>query len=196
MQHSQLADGNADTGGPVAGAAPHGEAEFDSEPELDFDEFYRAEYAQLARLAYTLCGVRSEAEEFAQEALTRTFANWSTVATLERPDAWSRRVLINDVIGRSRRNATDRRRRGLFVAKEFSPDDPLLSSTSEALWAEVRRLPRRQAQAVALVYGLDLAATEAAEVLGVEAATVRTHLHKARATLAAKLGPEWGGGKR
>lgn len=162
-------------------------------PKTAFEVLYHAEYPQLARLAYAMCGNRTEAEELAQEVLTRAFANWETVSRLDQPGAWCRRVLLNDVIGRSRRRSTDRRKRGLFAVPERSTDSADGSSEAELLWAEVRRLPQRQAQAVALVYGLDLSAADAGEVLGLDASSVRSHLHTARRTLSKRLGPEWRG---
>jgi RNA polymerase sigma-70 factor (ECF subfamily) len=52
----------------------------------------------------------------------------------------------------------------------------------------VRRLPRRQAQVIALTYLDELDAREIAHVRGCGEATVKTHLHRAKATLAARLG--------
>ena len=56
------------------------------------------------------------------------------------------------------------------------------------LWQEVRRLPRRQAQAIALVYLNGLARRDVAEVLGCSEETVKTHLDRARKTLSERLG--------
>lgn len=185
--------------GRVRGAVPSGRGRLRSVErslEAEFDEFYRREYPNLARLAYAMCGNGAESEEVAQEAMTRAFANWHRVRRLERADAWCRRVLLNEVIGRSRRVAVDRRRRFLVAPAEARPDHAVVSSTSEALWGEVRKLPRRQAQAVALFYGLDMPVGEIAGVLGLDEATVRGHLHSARRSLASRLGPEWRGGDR
>ena len=54
-------------------------------------------------------------------------------------------------------------------------------------WAAVRRLPRRQAQAIALTYLEGLTLQEIATVLDVSVPTVGTHLQRARRTLAAAL---------
>jgi RNA polymerase sigma-70 factor (ECF subfamily) len=55
------------------------------------------------------------------------------------------------------------------------------------VWAEVRRLPRRQAQVVALRYVLDLELREIADVLGCSVGAVKTHLNRARQTLALRV---------
>ena len=66
-------------------------------------------------------------------------------------------------------------------------ESPPSSSESEVLWAEVRRLSKRQAQAVALFYAADLPLAEIADVLGCSEGTVKSHLKRARSTLARKL---------
>jgi RNA polymerase sigma-70 factor (ECF subfamily) len=68
-------------------------------------------------------------------------------------------------------------------ADEVTVDDP-------TFWAAVRRLPRRQAQCVALHYLEDRSTAEVAAVLGISEATVRVHLHRARTDLASTLGEE------
>jgi RNA polymerase sigma factor (sigma-70 family) len=52
----------------------------------------------------------------------------------------------------------------------------------------VGRLPRRQAQVVALVALQELSTAEVAATLGCSQRTVQVHLQKARATLAQRLG--------
>jgi RNA polymerase sigma-70 factor (ECF subfamily) len=63
----------------------------------------------------------------------------------------------------------------------------------EAFWTEVRRLPRRQAQAIALQYVYDLGVAEIAQTLGVAEGTVKSHLFRGRAALARALGRPTGG---
>jgi len=52
----------------------------------------------------------------------------------------------------------------------------------------VRKLPDRQAQAVALYYLEDCSVAEIALALGCAEATVRVHLHRGRQTLGRALG--------
>ena len=56
------------------------------------------------------------------------------------------------------------------------------------MWDAVRRLPHRQAQAVALTYLEGLSVEEVGLVLGCSEGTVKTHLKRGRATLAKRLG--------
>jgi RNA polymerase sigma-70 factor (ECF subfamily) len=60
------------------------------------------------------------------------------------------------------------------------------------LWTEVRRLPRRQAQAIALYYVYGRSVAEVARILECSEGSVKTHLHRGRTTLAARLGTDVG----
>jgi len=65
-----------------------------------------------------------------------------------------------------------------------------LGAESAEFWREVRRLPRRQAQAVALFYLEETSVAEIAEVLGCAESTVKVHLHRGRQALAKRLHAE------
>lgn len=68
-----------------------------------------------------------------------------------------------------------------------APQGPEMPVETEAFWAQVRRLPARQAQTVTLFYLEDLSTAEIADVLGCAPATVRVHLTRGRRALAARL---------
>ena len=70
---------------------------------------------------------------------------------------------------------------GREVAPEESRDDALL-------WRAVDALPDKQRQATVLYYQDERTVEEVAEMMGLPANTVKTHLHRARAALAAALG--------
>ncbi len=60
----------------------------------------------------------------------------------------------------------------------------------ERVVAALRLLPERQREAVALRFYLDLPEVEIAAAMGVSAGSVKTHLHRALATLARHLGED------
>jgi RNA polymerase sigma factor (sigma-70 family) len=64
---------------------------------------------------------------------------------------------------------------------------PELSPLATEVWDEVRRLPRRQAQATVLHYVDQLSVEEIGEVLGVSPGAVKSHLHRARSNLGQTL---------
>ena len=62
-----------------------------------------------------------------------------------------------------------------------------LDEGDEAFWQAVRRLPPRQAQAVALYYLEDYSVREISEILDCSEGTVKTHLSRARDSVARHL---------
>ena len=69
---------------------------------------------------------------------------------------------------------------------------PDLPDEAERFWSNVRKLPKRQAQTLALHYLDDRPVAEIAEILECSASTVKVHLHKGRKSLASRLGIELG----
>ena len=65
-----------------------------------------------------------------------------------------------------------------------------LPQVEDEIWREVAALPKRQAQVIALMFVDDLTVSEIAAVLECEENTVRTHLRRARQSLATRLSLE------
>ncbi|MGH2813736.1 MAG: sigma factor, partial [Actinomycetota bacterium] len=55
--------------------------------ELEFREFFAAEYGRLRGLGFLLTSDWAQAEELAQDALVRTYRAWPRVCRHERPGA-------------------------------------------------------------------------------------------------------------
>jgi RNA polymerase sigma-70 factor (ECF subfamily) len=153
----------------------------------EFDQFYRREYAAVVALAFALCGRGGVAEDLAQEAFLRAYQRWSRVSGYDRPDAFVRRVVVNLAVSFARRRAAEGRALvGLAVGARSLVEG--LEPLDAAFWHEVRSLPRRQAQTVALFYLEDRSAEEIGEILHCSPSTVRVHLHRGRTTLERRLG--------
>ena len=151
-----------------------------------FEAFYRADYAAVVRLAFTLTGRRDLAEEIAQEGFLAAHRNWDKVASFEDPSGWVRRVVSNRSVSSGRRHVT-----GLRLVARLSrerPVEPDLSEEAGELWAAVRSLPKRQAQVLALTFLEDRPVAEIASILGCGEETVRTHLRRGRGAMAERLG--------
>lgn len=168
------------------GPVPNRAAETD-----DFATFFRADYPRVVGLLRALTGSATVAEDLAQETFAAAHARWARVRTLDRPDLWVRRVAVNRAIGVARRRASEQRALARLKALGAPPPaalDGLADVGDEPpVLAAVRALPRRQRQVVALVYLDDRSIDDAATALGMSASTVRTHLLRARAALAAAL---------
>lgn len=153
-----------------------------------FDALYTSDYAAVVRLAYVLTGHRALAEELAQDAFLEAHRRWERIGRYENPGGWVRRVVTNRCISSGRRAVTEAK---LIVRlSQERPRQPVLSDDAAELWDQVRALPRRQAQVVALAFVEDRSISEIAEILECGTETVRTHLRRARETLAKRLSPE------
>ena len=154
-------------------------------PPLEFEAFYRSQYPSVVRLAYSLCGSMPVAEELAQEAFVSAHRRWGRVVGFDRPDLWVRRVVINRSISFRRREASERRAFARIRLEEPPSREPALSD--EMVWRALRELSPRQAEVLALFYVEDQPMSAVAEILGLGPETVKTHLKRGRAALAAKL---------
>lgn len=152
---------------------------------LAFEVFYRSEYAAVVALIGVLTGRDGFAEDIAQEAFLRAHRDWHRIGRMESPEGWVRRVAINLARSRWRRlraEATARLRLGSSSPK-WHLDEP----RDEEFWDEVRRLPRRQAQAIALKYVDDLSVADIALIMDAAEGTVRALLHQGRERLERQL---------
>lgn len=147
-----------------------------------FEEFYRGEYTAVLTLARVLTGDRTQAEDTAQDAFAAALVSWDEIGN---PAGWVRRVLINEARSGWRKRYAERRALTRLENEVRVGGD--LPEETEDFWEEVRRLPRRQAQAVALFYLEDRPVAEIAEIMGCEESTARVHLMRGRRTLARRL---------
>jgi RNA polymerase sigma-70 factor (sigma-E family) len=146
-----------------------------------FDAAYPALFRRAYRTAYRLLGSRAEAEDVAQEALTRALMRWRRVEEYAEP--WVVRTATNlaiDVVRRGKRRAgevNDRTAGDLFV------DDRM------DLVRALMTLPRRQREVVVLRYLGDFSESDVASALGLGHGTVKSHASRGLATLRTALGP-------
>jgi RNA polymerase sigma factor (sigma-70 family) len=149
---------------------------------LEFGEFYGAEYRRIAKALFLLTGSGTDAEELAQEAMARTYERWARVRTMDNPVGYVYTVALN--LHRRRH-----RRRPPKLGPPPAPQDPeaMVQERSEVAQA-LAMLTIEQRQAVVLVEWLGFDASQAGRLLGVDAASVRGRLHRARESLRERLG--------
>jgi len=158
-----------------------------------FAAFYEREFRSVVGLAYALSGSAAGSEDLAQDAFIAAHKNWDKVSSYDKPEAWVRRVVSNMAVSRFRRGVTEAKaltKLGGFSAEVATLPD--LPDEAERFWSNVRKLPKRQAQTLALHYLEDRPVAEIAEILECSSSTVKVHLHKGRKSLAARLGMELG----
>ncbi|WP_329956407.1 SigE family RNA polymerase sigma factor [Catenulispora pinistramenti] len=68
----------------------------DNERLRGFEEFVAARSQSLMRTAYLLVGNHEAAEDLVQSALEKAFPRWSRVRRMDTPEAYVRRIVVND----------------------------------------------------------------------------------------------------
>jgi len=149
-----------------------------------FDAFYLARYREALHLATLLIWDEERAAEITQDAFVEAFRRWDRVSRFERPDLWLRRVLINRSISVRRRHRSET---AAISRLGRAPEPGGADAVDVGAWSLVGQLPTRQAQALALVYGCDLSLDEASAVMKCSVGSVKTHLSRGRAGVAARL---------
>lgn len=152
-----------------------------------FEGFYRHEYHPVLALAHVLSGSPSLAEEVTQEVFMAAYRQWDRI---DNPEGWVRTAVSNKVHSWRRRRYAEAR---AFTRLGSRPPTVAEMPVETAhFWAEVRRLPARQAQALALFYLEDRSIADTAGILGCSESTARQHLMRGRKTLARRLSVEEG----
>ena len=153
-----------------------------------FDSFYQREVTAVVGLAFVLSGSRSGAEDLAQEGFLAAYRQWDRISSLDDPGAWVRRVVSNRSVSAFRRRTAEMK--ALLRLGQPSFELTEMPVESAHVWEKVRRLPKRQAQAIVLRYFDGQQISQIAQILECSENTVKTHLQRAKATLAQHLKQE------
>jgi RNA polymerase sigma factor (sigma-70 family) len=146
-----------------------------------FEDLFADEHERLYRAIYLIVGNAHEAEELMQDAFLHVLERWDR---------------IDDNAGylyRSALNATRSRFRRLTLAAKRTltpgqPEDPFAAADlRDEMVRALRELPERQRAALVLMDLLDYRSEDAAEVLGITAATVRSLASHGRAAMKLSL---------
>lgn len=154
---------------------------------LDFDEFFRATWPRLYRTAYAVAGDAASAEDALQAAYAKAYASWRRVGAADHPEAYVRRIVVNEIIG-TRRRGWWQRERPQPVPEDHGPvgtADSLATDVvdRDAMWTAVEALPVRQRAVVVLRYYEDLSEEQIAQVLGCSRGTVKSQASAALTNL-------------
>ena len=151
----------------------------------DFESFFRAEYRSLYQALVLLVGDAIEAEEIAQETMTRILERWDRVGVMDSPAGYAYRTAMNLQRKRIRRLAVRAKRRFALVPVA---DVGAAASDRYDVRRALQQLPHGLRAALILVDWLDMDTEEAARVLEIKPASVRVRLHRARSALRDALG--------
>lgn len=145
-----------------------------------FETIYRNSYSRLVGQLTTVTTNRVEAEDVVQEAFSRLWERWSRMQGYENVEAWVRRVALNAAIGHWRRF-----RHHVALTDTPSLDDP--TGSDVAVLLALRRLPPPQRAAVFLHHLIGLSVDDVARELSAKTGTVKSWLHRGRASLETQL---------
>jgi len=157
---------------------------------MTFDEFAGARLPAVLRFATALTGDPDLAKDLVQEVLIRVSGRWQKIGQLDRPEAYIRKMVVNEYL-------SWRRRSWRLIPSGMSSHLPARPSADpadgyierQALLARLARLSRRQRTAVVLRYYEGFSDAEIAEVMGCAQSTVRGHVFKALAALRVEQDP-------
>ncbi len=144
-----------------------------------FEDFYRANWSAMVRLAWFLCGSRQDGEDVVHDAFVRLEEGFDELVV---PEAYLRKAVVNGVLALQRHRAVERRHRS---APEIWHLDPEV----EEVWAAVRQLPDRQREALVLRFYLDLSLEQVADHLGCPVGTAKSLVHRGVAAVRRRVTP-------
>jgi RNA polymerase sigma-70 factor (sigma-E family) len=154
------------------------------------EQLHRTQYLGLVRLAALLLGDRGRAEEVVQDAFVKLAVRPRLLRDPGRAPAYLRSVVLNGARSTLRHGkVVDRHASRHLRAVDASAADvaALASDEHRRMIEALRELPERQREALALKFYGELSEVEIAAAMGVSAGSVKTHVHRGLAALAARL---------
>jgi RNA polymerase sigma-70 factor (sigma-E family) len=160
----------------------------------DFIGFMRDRQQPLLRFAMVLTGDPRLAEDIVCDVLSRAWEKWARISAIEEPNAYLRRMIVNDFLSWRRRvQRTSPQGDLIDLLDETQAGDPDYATTHaerHALVGELGQLPRKQQVALALRFYEGMSYAEIAQVMHCEPATVRSNVARALANLRIRMREE------
>ena len=147
----------------------------------EFREFVRSRAAPLHRTAFLLCGDWHLADDLVQEALAKTYRHWRRVKLADNPDAYVRRILVNEANRHFQRRPSAEK--PVVVPEGSVPDGSADLAHRDLLLTALLALPERQRATVVLRYLEGRTEAETADILGCTKGTVKSQTARALNTL-------------
>ena len=144
---------------------------------VTFEGLFADQHERLYRALYLIVGNSHEAEELMQDTFVKVLERWDRI---DNPAGYLYRSALNSTRSRFRRLQLAARR---TLTADASEDPFAAADLRDEVVRSLRELPERQRTALVLLDLLDLKSEEAAKVLRVTPATVRSLASHARAAL-------------
>ncbi|MEV7589560.1 RNA polymerase sigma factor [Streptomyces sp. NPDC089922] len=169
-------------------------SQWDPTARLSYWAFHANRRPAYMRFAYLQLGSDEGAEATVDATFDSIMGQWLRMLHMDRLDAYAWTVLKHCLADRQRRHDPWRRQPepvdiSAFEAalKEARADQYEVLTDTIRFYSAVSRLAERQRDAVLLRYGLQCTPGEAADVMGVDEATIRSYLGQAHRRLARLL---------
>lgn len=151
-------------------------------------EIYRAEAANLVRLARFFVDDRDAAEDLVQEAFIRLARSAHRIRERESAPAYLRSIVLNLARDHNRRGLVSLRHQPAAEALPPSLDETMAVREDQRMVIEaLRYLPTRQRDCLVLRYYMELGVAEIAQTLGLSPNSVKTHLSRGLRSLESRL---------
>ncbi|MFD4244385.1 sigma factor-like helix-turn-helix DNA-binding protein [Streptomyces sp. NPDC058525] len=195
-----MSDGGPEESGGAVGLPsrrrrPTPMSQWDPTARLSYWAFHANRRPAYMRFAYLQLGSDEAAEEAVDAAFDSIMGEWLRMLHMDRLDAYAWTVLKQCLVERQHRRHPWQPQRpepvdiSAFEAalKEAHADQYEVLTDTIRFYSAVSRLAERQRDAVLLRYGLQCTPGEAAALMGVDEATVRSYLGQAHRRLARLL---------
>ena len=155
-------------------------------------ELLRRHRRMVVSVAHAVLGCTEEAEDVAQETFVKAYCGIRGYNPRYPYVAWIRRIAVNTAISRLRKRRRDPHHGADSLTGDLvgadRPDKPLAAAE---LRNHIRRaidaLPLKQRLAVTLFHLEDMPLADTAGAMGCSVGAVKSHLHRARESLALRL---------
>jgi RNA polymerase sigma-70 factor (sigma-E family) len=153
--------------------------------EPSFDHFVVNRMPAVLRFTGVLTGDRHLAEDIVQEVLLKTHKRWDTIVGLDQPEAYVRRMVVNEYISWRRKWARIVPSPDVVDGGNVpvQPDHADRMADRADVADRLRTLAPRQRAVLVLRYYEGLADAEIAELLGCSVGTVRGYASRGLASL-------------
>lgn len=144
---------------------------------MEFAEYVARQRPALMRFATVLTCRTWLAEDLVSDVLGRAFERWDRISGMAEPNAYVRRMVVNEYLSwRRRRTRTSPRAEVEAVVISDGADE---RAERDAMIRRLAGLPSKQRAAVVLRYYAGLSDAEIATQLGCRETTVRSQIHRA-----------------
>jgi RNA polymerase sigma-70 factor (sigma-E family) len=152
---------------------------------VNFESWARSSLGGMLRFAMVLSCDRGLAEDVVQDVLVNVHRHWDRISGLDNPEAYVRRMIVNQYLSWRRKWAryVPVAELGEHDTHAAEPDHATQHADRAELIAELAKLPPKQRAVIALRYFSGLSDAEIAETLSCRPVTVRSQASRALATL-------------